>query len=559
MCSRGSGRRGGGCCPPRCCRLFLVLAGAFAPLLILAAWWIDTSILRLDDLPKVNQVWTTLPRVSTNCQWDGKRPLQVVFLTWGTRGDHQPSVALGLELGRRGHTVTVLGLAAHQNLIEQYAPYIRYVELYDDHLPHLIDTFAEARGADILSFAKSYSTNSSRPLVSQYLQHAANADVLIGHHPAMIQLHHLTVAQVLQKPLFFMAHDLTVPTSEYSFNMDEFRVKDYGRRKNVANYRIFSVLFGTILTTWGTRSPWRQYRTELGLSTPFPFYEFLHPSHLADFPVFHTADATLWPRPHDFAPHWYSTGFWLTDGVGINANVNATATNAALWKTWRQSRIHLGRPLVYVGQGSFRHHDQTLFAELLQDACDTLNLDAVVLDLDTANDEGGNFDVAAAATKNVLSVSEVQHDSLFPECAVIVHHGGAGTASQVIRSGHPGVCVPSITFQEIWGGRLEEYGAGILLRPVDARNAWRENRTNLLAQSIKRALHADMQKRATELGELAQQHSDAAGVKLAADKVEFHLRALVRAKSDADATASPTRANHQTDAVGGEKFREAEL
>jgi UDP:flavonoid glycosyltransferase YjiC (YdhE family) len=119
---------------------------------------------------------------------------------------------------------------------------------------------------------------------------------------------------------------------------------------------------------------------------------------------------------------------------------------------------------------------------------------------------------------------------------VIVHHGGAGTASQCIRSGKPCLCLPSMPFQEIWGARMEEYGAGSLLRPSDALHAWKTNRTNLLISAIARATTTRSRERAAELAEQASRMTREAGVALAADKVEFHLRELLSRRTTANVT-----------------------
>jgi hypothetical protein len=69
--------------------------------------WLNFIFLKF-DLSNHHELWSTYS--IENFSWDGRRPLKVVFMTWGSRGDHQPNVALGLELARRGHHVTVMGM-----------------------------------------------------------------------------------------------------------------------------------------------------------------------------------------------------------------------------------------------------------------------------------------------------------------------------------------------------------------------------------------------------------------------------------------------------------------
>jgi sterol 3beta-glucosyltransferase len=495
------------------------------PLLVLSSVvWILASFLQLDRISHAREIWTTIPNVTENFAWDGVRPLNVVFMTWGSRGDHQPNIALGIELGRRGHNVTVLGRDEYRDLIERHEPLIHYAPLQDDNLWNLAEQIGAAEGAAFLDLARAYSVNSSRQLISQYVAAGRNADVLFGNHVPMLLLHHLTVAEALQKPLFLTTHDLTLPTGQYSFDFAESRVKDYGRLKNILNHRLFSLILGFVLTFGDCH--WRTLRRELGLGTPWPFMELASPTRLADVPVFYTADATLWPPPSDQPMHWYSTGYFVTP-----LEADDVPPSTAIIKEWLLERRHLGRDLIYFGQGSFRHHDQAAFTDILIDACTSLGLDAIVLE--------STVDNRPELPSMILKVSDVHHDWLFPQCSVIVHHGGAGTASQCIRSGKPCLCLPSMPFQEIWGARMEEYGAGSLLRPSDALQAWKTNRTNLLISAISRATTTVSRERAAELAEQASRMTREAGVALAADKVEFHLLELLSRRTTTNVTKDP--------------------
>merc|ERR1719453_1994270 len=44
--------------------------------------------------------------------------------------------------------------------------------------------------------------------------------------------------------------------------------------------------------------------------------------------------------------------------------------------------------------------------------------------------------------ENVLFVPSAPHEWLFPQCAVVVHHGGSGTTAASVRSGRPTLITP---------------------------------------------------------------------------------------------------------------------
>ena len=53
----------------------------------------------------------------------------------------------------------------------------------------------------------------------------------------------------------------------------------------------------------------------------------------------------------------------------------------------------------------------------------------------------------------------VPHDWLFPQCATLVHHCGAGTTHQAVASGIPSIPVPISMDQPFWANRLHQLGA----------------------------------------------------------------------------------------------------
>ncbi|MFJ3161373.1 glycosyltransferase [Streptomyces kanasensis] len=60
-----------------------------------------------------------------------------------------------------------------------------------------------------------------------------------------------------------------------------------------------------------------------------------------------------------------------------------------------------------------------------------------------------------------FAVGEVNHQSLFPRVAAVVHHGGAGTTTTAARAGTPQVVVPQLADQPYWAARVAELGIGV--------------------------------------------------------------------------------------------------
>lgn len=61
-----------------------------------------------------------------------------------------------------------------------------------------------------------------------------------------------------------------------------------------------------------------------------------------------------------------------------------------------------------------------------------------------------------------ISVDAEPHERLFPRCAAVIHHGGAGTTTTAARAGTPQVVVPYALDQSYWAMRVGELGIGAL-------------------------------------------------------------------------------------------------
>ena len=116
------------------------------------------------------------------------------------------------------------------------------------------------------------------------------------------------------------------------------------------------------------------------------------------------------------------------------------------------------RPVVYVGFGSMPvvDFDGVVggLAEIL--ARDGMRVLAVPGWSARTRDEVVN-------TPDLLIVPDVDHDTVFPRCAALVHHGGAGTTALAAASGRPSLVCSQAFDQHFWGRRIEAVQAGAIL------------------------------------------------------------------------------------------------
>lgn len=111
----------------------------------------------------------------------------------------------------------------------------------------------------------------------------------------------------------------------------------------------------------------------------------------------------------------------------------------------------------------------------------------------------------------VLFIDGAPHDLLFPRTAAIVHHGGAGTTAEALRSGVPQVVLPFALDQPFFGRRVHEVGAGA--RPV----AVGHTSVEALRQAFTAATGSQLQRQAAVVGARVRAER---GVERAADRIE---------------------------------------
>jgi UDP:flavonoid glycosyltransferase YjiC (YdhE family) len=59
---------------------------------------------------------------------------------------------------------------------------------------------------------------------------------------------------------------------------------------------------------------------------------------------------------------------------------------------------------------------------------------------------------------NILIIKRAQHNTIFPSCRAVIHHGGAGTTQSTLLAGCPSVVVAHIADQPFWGSELKRLG-----------------------------------------------------------------------------------------------------
>ena len=403
-------------------------------------------------------------------------PVRVFITTLGSRGDVQPYVALGAGLQGAGHRVTVSTAA-------RFSPTVEAQGLdagpTTDGLLELLDSDVGRGAVESLSGLCTAARKlpallrAAGPLQHQLIDDSwaaaqrARPDVVVYHPkaywgPAMAHALGVPVVLAPLQPFF-------VPTGAWTAM--GFPRLPLGRRYNRLTHRATAAL-----TALGTERYLRPWRRAHGVPDRPPGATILDNPRGRPIPVVFGYSPLVVPPPDDWPRHVTVTGYWT-----LGASDWTPPPELAAF-------LDAGPPPVYVGFGSMAGRDPARTTRAVVDGLGRAGVRAVL-----ATGWGGLN--APALPDSVLAIEGAPHDALFPRCAAVVHHGGAGTTAAGLRAGRPTVVCPFFGDQPFWGRRVQALGVGPA--PVPQQQLTPER----LAASVREAVTSDeIHQRAERLG-----------------------------------------------------------
>jgi sterol 3beta-glucosyltransferase len=387
--------------------------------------------------------------------------VRVLILTFGTRGDVQPYVALAGGLLAAGHEVGLGTADGFRELVTgSDVPFLpvgnEMLELVQAGMP------AMAGPADALGLIRQMTAAMRSCLLDQWAAARTFEPDLVVYHPKM--LGGLHIAERLQVPA---AVSLPLPffTPTTAFPIPFIGRWPLGGAANRWSYqfnRLTAVAYGGMINAFRRRT--------LGQPGLSRWTDYLHDTTGRPVPVLYGYSATVVATPADYPSHAHVTGYWFTPA-------------SAGWDPPAALREFLaaGEPPIYVGFGSmgFGKHAAAR-GQIVVDAVRAAGVRAVV-----ATGWGG-LEVDDSC-RDVHVVDEIPHGWLFPQIAAVVHHGGAGTTAAGLRAGRPTLICPVLGDQGFWGERVRHLHAGP--PPLPARQLSGERLAPRLRQLVSDATY----------------------------------------------------------------------
>ncbi len=383
--------------------------------------------------------------------------MRIVLATYGTDGDTRPMLALARGLVDAGHEAVVL--ADHSGARLASAVGVEFQALAGD-------VRALMRGGGAVGSTMRTGRPHPRTMQEIARRHtldwhraidaaAEGADAVVGSSLAVFVA--LSVAEGRRVPAVMAALQPFAETVEFAPPLS-----GLVRTPLPLNLPLHRVI-NTVLW-WSARGPLNDARAKVGLPTR------AHPWD--DVPALLGFSPTLVSPPADWDARSIVTGDWplsVPDAAVPDGLVDFLGS---------------GDQPVYLGFGSMTGVDTDRLHGALLDGLDGRR--AVVV--------GGWGGVTRSLPPHVYAVDQVEHNWLFPRCAAVVHHAGAGTSHAAVRWGVPSVPIPHVADQPFWADRL--FQLGVASKPLGRHGITGGGFRSALAD----ALRPEVRHRAGELG-----------------------------------------------------------
>lgn len=361
--------------------------------------------------------------------------MRVLLIPVGSAGDVHPFVGIGMEMKRRGHSVTVLTSGYFRSMIEKAGLSFEELSTAEQFLkaaedPHLWDPI---RGFSVIAemvvkfvppmvdFIKRFNIPGRTIVAGGSLAFGARiAEERWGIPTATIHLQPGVLRSVYDPPI------LAGPRIPKWFPSPWIR----------AYYKLIDRVADRPL------HPINDYRREFHLPRVQGFMgSWLHSPRMTIglFPEWFAPPQKDWPIS------LHLTGFPFFDGKGVEEVSPDT-----------EPFLNAGSPPIIFTAGSAMRFDKKFFEESDR-AVRLIGCRAAYL---TRFPEQLPFQISVTAKH----LSYVPFSQIFPRAAAIVHHGGVGTTAQAFLSGRPQLVVPRAHDQFDNAARVQKLGAGWSLK-----------------------------------------------------------------------------------------------
>jgi sterol 3beta-glucosyltransferase len=353
--------------------------------------------------------------------------MKITILTYGSRGDVQPFLALALGLQKAGHAVR---LAAPHRFADLAALHgVAFVPLPGD--PEEISLRLNDARSNVFKMVRSmrdYIFSIAEGVLRLALSACDEADLIV--HSFLFTSGGHSLARKRGIPdVSIQGFPMFAPTRAFP------------------NVALPDVPPGVLsyFTHWlATQIYWHggnrfKLPEDIQLDVVWPF----DASRLIRTPLLFAYSPAVLPRPADWtAPYIHITGYFFLE-----------ASDAYQPPPELVDFLSAGAAPVCVTFGSMVNRQGEQVDAIVRQALLQTRQRGIFL-------TGWGGQQPATSNSDLFYMETAPHDWLFPRCKAVIHHGGAGTTAAGLRAGVPNIVLPHAADQMFWGKRVAAIGAG---------------------------------------------------------------------------------------------------
>jgi UDP:flavonoid glycosyltransferase YjiC (YdhE family) len=396
---------------------------------------------------------------------------KVMLFCSGSRGDVQPVIALASALKLAGFRVCIGTNVNHVPFVQEFQLETVGVSLDSEKILNEMECRdSMAKGNVMKLFArigeankKAFPDNIAKKIdaIQTFSPHIILASVLEYYEIAPI-------AGILSLPVLRISLQSLYPSKDQISCLGE---------PSWCPHRMFAYLFHYILFS-GERDCKQSIILDQ-LPDGKPWVSLTFEQHMADFlhpitPSLIGFSPCLFRQKSDWTSDVKEavklTGFWVIDKQPSAQTLGGDNFFGGESAKEMLSKFLLGGPAIYMGWGSMIAVSEKHMACLAVRSLMKAQVRGIILggwaklDAERLKDEADSALLQAYAKDNVCFVQMAPHEWLFPQCSVIVHHGGAGTTAASMRAGVPVIITPCFGDQFDNAQLVESTGCGVALK-----------------------------------------------------------------------------------------------
>jgi sterol 3beta-glucosyltransferase len=404
--------------------------------------------------------------------------MKILLLAVGTTGDVLPFIAIGDQLKKMGHDVTINTHADYKDLVTSFGLKFHLIGGSFKELAGTKEGKAWLESGDNLIKYMSTATKLFKPIFAEWVKvdkilpefDAAVCHPFAAYSYNTAERYNIPFIIASLIPWFFSGEiePILVPFVSPLFT------SWCNKTLNLLTIKILWSLFKDLN---------RARRKELGLKPIRPDNLWLYLQKIA-VPHLNLYSPHVIPEPKDIPDYCFVTGFCFLD-----------SKSSYTPPPYLVDFLANGEPPIYIGFGSMTGKEPAQLTDMIVHAVRKAKKRAILL-----TGWGGMKEPTAG--KDILIIKSVPHEWLFPRVKAVIHHGGVGTTAAGLRAGKPTGIVAFFGDQPFWGRRVQALKVGP--KPMVKNDLNAEHLALLIQKVCSNSLY---EKNAQKLGQAIRQEN----------------------------------------------------